>query len=522
MWGERSPEMVTKQLHDRFVLRDAANSFLENFRFNRNFSMSELSSSSALKSDIMREMMRKDARKVFELMVSVNSNSLKNYCDLLRLCANLGETETGEEILSFAKMTKTDMPNTEVTELLLFTYYQNGELDRGLDFGMEVLKRNKLLEVGGNKIDSYLKDVIEYHDDEFDSNDKKGKRLQHLLTVKAVESLIQTHFTPSKNFYTLMFSICGCLGKPLNSLDLHEYLASQANVEEVKDVSAADRPLNRSIVTKRIREVEELEEFLRAAEVFTVDSFIKSNQMFDGQFWALEAVSRKLKRNQKNFYLYNWLAMNDKMRKEKPDGREIYDTEYKYSDSNNINRISSSRSSSSSNSSSGSKSESKLSSSGSATEEEADVSESDDDADSDTRSGRNDSDDQAISDLLMPILRIYLRGGQVDNVKTLLSECRDRDIPVNKTLNSAFLLKLSNDGALDDLMHIIHENNMDETASMDDKLFLWETAFLGCLQSYEDWSEHSTGSESKRKGSKSRRKSSARAEQVRSDTPHLC
>jgi hypothetical protein len=518
--------MVTKQLHDRFVLRDAANSFLENFRFNRDVNMSEVSSNSALKSDIIREMMRKDARKVFELMASVNSNSVKNYCDLLRLCANLGETDTGEELLSFAKQRKTFLPNTEVTELLLFTYYQNGELDRGLDFGMEVLKRNKELEVGGSKINSYMSDVAEYYDDEFDSNDRKEKRIQHLLTVKAVEGLIHTHFEPSRNFYTLLFSICGCLGKPLNSLDLHEYLGSQFNAEKIKDIRVEDKPLSRSAVTAKVREVQDSEEFLRAIEVFTVDSFIKSNQLFDGQFWALDAISNKMKRKEKNFYLYNWLAVNDRIRKDKPDGTDIYDNEYKYNDSNNINykgSSSSSSGSSSSSSSSSSASKSKASSSSnssaSTAEEEVEAALTDDDADSDTTSARDDSDDQAISDLLMPILRIYLRGGQMENVKTLLTECRDRNIPVNKTLNSAFLLKLSNDGALDELMHIIHENNMDEMASMDDKLYLWETAFLGCLQSYEDWSGYSSSTESRRKGSKSRRKSdlSARAEQVRND-----
>ena len=115
------------------------------------------------------------------------------------------------------------------------------------------LKRNKELEVGGSKINSYMNDVAEYYDDEFDSNDRKEKRIQHLLTVKAVEGLIHTHFEPSRNFYTLLFSICGCLGKPMNSLDLHEYLGSQFSAEEVKDIRVDDKPLSRSAVNAKMR-----------------------------------------------------------------------------------------------------------------------------------------------------------------------------------------------------------------------------------------------------------------------------
>ena len=137
--------------------------------------------------------MKIDAEKVFNLLKSSDSRSIINFCDLIRLCANLGEIKLIEEIVNYTKFKNILLPNDEITELILFSYFHNGELEKVLDIGFLILKRNDLLlsqilDNNNNQNQNYVDDNEENYDDEFHGDLKKVKRLEYLVLRENVKT----------------------------------------------------------------------------------------------------------------------------------------------------------------------------------------------------------------------------------------------------------------------------------------------------------------------------------------------
>ena len=388
--------------------------------------------------------MRCDAQKVFNLLKSSDSRSVTNFCDLIRLCANLGEIKLIEEIITYTKNKTVILPQDEITELVLFSYFHNGELDKALEIGYLILKKNDQIssQISQNNNNQNMVNE-EIYDDEFHGHERKIKRIEYLVLKEQIENLIEKPFFPSKNFYTILFAVCGSLGRPSDCLELYEYLEREKKNFEIKSQNENEKSQKIKLSTSQIKERKEenliQENFYHNIEYFVIESFLKRNQFDDAQYWALQAIKDKLKRKAQNRHLHQ-LNVEDKNY-----------TKYDHS-SNNKNNNNDNNSDNNSHS------------------KTTDINES-----------HNNIDEQESYELLIPILRFYLKNGQIDEMKNLLTECNELDRSTGLKLNHAFLLRMSAEGNMSEVMEILTLNNLDANLRLKDKLLLWEASLLGCL-----------------------------------------
>jgi hypothetical protein len=89
----------------------------------------------------VKESIKKDIIKVFNLLSTIDSNNTANYSDMIQLCANIGDIKRQKEILSYAsdKNILNQIPKDFLFESFLYCYYQNGDVDDGLEEGLEAL-----------------------------------------------------------------------------------------------------------------------------------------------------------------------------------------------------------------------------------------------------------------------------------------------------------------------------------------------------------------------------------------------
>ena len=435
-----------------------------------------------MKSNKVRKLMKIDAEKVFNLLKSSDSRSIINFCDLIRLCANLGEIKLIEEIINYTKFKNILLPNDEITELILFSYFHNGELEKVLDIGFLILKRNDLLlsqilDNNNNQNQNYVDDNEENYDDEFHGDLKKVKRLEYLVLRENVKILIEKPFFQSKNFYTILFAACGALGRPTDCLELYEYLERDKKILENKSIKEKTQEIMFSLNERkeRINEILIQEKFYHNIEFFVIESFLKRNQLEDAQFWALQAVSSKLKRIIQNSHVYQ-LSIKD-------DISTNFD-DINHNNNNKSNRDKKDVGGSNNNNNNKDNDNSNLISNNNKND----------------RNDRNDNcmieinnshyitddQDEKSHELFVPILKVCLQNGQIDDMKNLLTECNDLDRTIGHKLNHTTLLRLSAEGHMSEVMEILTLNNLDANIRLIDKLSLWEAALLGCLySSYE-------------------------------------
>ena len=391
-----------------------------------------------LSNDNLKEMLKIDIKKAFNLLKSINSTSSTNFCELLQLCSVIGEKDVQSEILSYVQEKNIFLPYKDVTESMLFTFHQNGELNEGLFYGLEVLKRNEYLcnneniNINYNIVTDVLnvkdeinidndyninidKDILKRNiiqDDEFDSYERKLEKLQNLKTEKQVKNLIKSKFFPSKNFYFTLFSISADLGSADKSIDLYDYYEKLIFTEETDNHKKETKSKNNSYYDKntQIKFLEEERLFTHTLQVLVVDSFMRNNSIFDGQCWALDRIVENVKKIKKYDFNIRKIQENNKHIKK-----------------------------------------------------------------------RKDQIDIESSDLLLPILQVYLNNYELDEIKKLLLDLKDLNIPSNIILNCELILNLSGNGAIEETLEILRNLHNDKNIKMKEKLLLWEAAFEGCL-----------------------------------------
>ena len=429
---------TNKVHHNIDTLNNETNNNSDNDINNMNNNNDELLSNNNLK-----EMLLIDIKKAFNLLKSINSISSKNYCELLQLCSGIGEKDVQTEIVSYVQEKNIFLPLKDVTECMLFAYYQNGELNEGLFYGLEVLKRNEYLcnienlklnyntitdkkninikndnnmnnntdNDNSNTDDDILKSNI-IHDDEFDSHDRKLEKLQNLKTEKQIKNLIKVRFFLSKKFYFTLFSISADLGTAEKSIDLYDYyeklcLSEEIDNEKKEMYSKKNNYYNKNTQMKLL---EEDRVFSHTLQVLVVDSFMRNNSIFDGQCWALDRIVQNVKKIKKYDFDIRKIQENNKYIKK-----------------------------------------------------------------------QNDQIDIESSDLLLPILQVYLNNYELNEIKKLLLDLKDLNIPSNIILNCELILNLSGNGAIEETLEILRNLHNDKNTKMKEKLLLWEAAFEGCL-----------------------------------------
>ena len=408
-----------------------------NKRVNNNIDSND---NSILINDSIKSKLKVDIKKVFDLLKSIDSRSSKNFCDLLQLCAGIGEHEILYDILLYVKNKNILLPYKNVTESMLFSYFQNSDFKNGLFFGLEVLRRNEFLhrtdndnDNNNNNINNNINHKINdnnsndninnndndgsTYDYEFDSEERKLNRIQNLKIENEIKNLLHKKIFPSKKFYYILFSISAHLGTSEKSIDLYEYYEKSITYQESEKNKKEINSNNNEYYNKNIQ-IKRLEDdriFSHTLQVLVVDSFMRSNSIFDGQCWALDRIVDNVKKI------------------------KIYDSKIRRIQENNkhINKI----------------------------------------------KGQIDIES---SDLLLPILKIYLNNNELNEIKKLLLDLKDLNIPSNITLNCELILHLSGNGAIEPTLELIKSIHKDKNVSIREKLSLWEAALGGCI--YENYS----------------------------------
>ena len=444
---------------------------------------------------MLREMLSTDAVKVFELLIASASKSESNCSGVLRLCANIGDMETFQNALQYAHSQGIKLSLSETAELQLLTHYQNGDLRGGIDFGRAALRRSDTLrrqrdEMG---IQEHLDISSENdnHNDHDHGNAIVGEEYEsHELKLGEIRAKVARDYSApflcTRNFFTILLLMSSDMVSPQDCLEFYTYMELHLKAEGEREIEedecghiakGENRDARRAYVLGRVERARSMENFLQVVSLSIVEAFVKKGQLQEAEVWAVQAIAAKAKRRDKVSNLHTELRNFDiaTMPTDCNDGMEWKRKRE------------------------------------SASEKKA-------------------REEQEASELLMPVLSVYLKGRRVDEMNSMLERCADCRIRVNHNLNMQLLMQLSSDGSASEVVRVITQCSSDAALSDSDKMSLWEAAFLGCLDSTRHnkmisnrdtepytWSESDSddrSGENRRHKNRKTSLSTARAEQV--------